>query len=88
MFCDICSLYDAVEILLEAATQREAISQQAEEAGQVEGRTQAVQHIKLAVQSLHLSRSTLLLEPLLSVSLACRVGMKVSVGLQRLLAKH
>lgn len=74
-------LYDAVDFLLEAASQCEAIAQQGEESGQVEGRTDTVQDAKLAVQSLHLRRGTLLLEPFLSVSLACWVGTKVSVGL-------
>lgn len=74
-------MYDAVDHLLEAASQCEAIAQQGEESGQVEGRTDTVQYAKLAVQSLHLSRGTLLLEPLLSVSLACWVGTKISVGL-------
>jgi hypothetical protein len=82
MFRDICRLYDAVELLLEATTQCEAICQQGEESGQVETCTDAVQHTKLAVQSLHLFRGTLLLEPLLAVSLACWVGTRVSFGLQ------
>lgn len=74
-------MYDTVEFLLEATSQCEAIGQQGEETGQVEGRSDAVEHIKLAVQSLHLSRGTLLLEPLLSVSLGCWVGTQISVGL-------
>lgn len=74
-------LYDAVDSLLEATSQRETIGQGGEEAGQVEGRRDTVKYTKLAVQSLHLIRGTLLLEPLFSVPLACWVETKISLGL-------
>lgn len=63
--------HDILEFLLEATSQCEAIGQSSEETGQVEGRSDTVQYTKLAVQSLHFSRGTLLLKPLLSVSLGC-----------------
>lgn len=72
--------HDTIASLLEATSQGEAIGQSCEEAGQVEGRSDAVQHIKLAVEGLHFSRGTLLLEPLLSVSLGCWAGTNISFG--------